>query len=179
MFSQQHGSFLHSEEDQGSVFLNVTPLIDILTCLLFFLLLSFGAVIIALINVTVPALGDVTDQNEADKVVKITVTISITEKGFVVSASSDKLSENELKKLQKSFALTPAGYDYQGMTDHLTELKKRFKESDSVVIVPEPDIPYEVLIKTLDASREREEVVGKRTVWHPLFPAAVVSTLVK
>ncbi len=179
MFSQRQGSFIHDEEEQGSVFLNVTPLIDILTCLLFFLLLSFGAVIIALINATVPALGDATDQTEPDKVTKITVTISISEKGFVVSASSDKLSETELKKLQKSFALTATGYDYKGVTDHLTDLKQRFKESDSVVIVPEPDIPYEVLIKTLDASREREEVVGKRSIRHPLFPAAVVSTLVK
>ena len=48
-----------------------------------------------------------------------------------------------------------------------------------VVLLPEADIPYEVLVRTMDATREREDTKDGRPVRVPLFPGAVVGTLVK
>jgi len=161
-------------------YLNLTPMIDILTCLLFFLLLSFGAIVVALINVSVPALSEGGDPGEPDKTVKVTMSVSVTDKGFDVSGGADGLSEEAIKKLAKKIPLGAEGYDYPALNDFMFEVKKQYKESESVVIVPNPDIPYDVLVRVLDATRERD-MSGEagKPMRLPLFPAAVVSTLVK
>jgi biopolymer transport protein ExbD len=178
MLLKRKSVFHDAEEEEIGVNINITPMIDVLTCLLFFLLLSFGAVIIALINTTVPALSEGDDAPESNKAV-VTMTLSISAKGFACSGSGENIPEAEMKTLAKSLPLADGTYDYQGLNDFLFDVKNRYKDSDSIVIVPESDIPYEVLIKSLDASREREaEREGKP--WRiPLFPAAVISTLVK
>jgi biopolymer transport protein ExbD len=161
------------------VYLNLTPMIDILTCLLFFLLLSFGAIVVALINASIPALSEGADPGEPDKTIKVTMSISVTDKGFDVSGSADGLGEEASKKLVKKIPLGAEGYDYQALNDFMFEVKKSYKESDSVVIVPNPDIPYDVLVRVMDASRERDLSGEGKLVRLPLFPAAVVSSLVK
>jgi biopolymer transport protein ExbD len=172
-----------AEEEKGEiedVVLNLTPMIDVLTTLLFFLLLSFGAIVVALINVSIPALSEGTDENEPEKDTKVTMSVLINEKGFIVSGASDKLSEEESKKLGRSIPVTGDGYDFPTLTAFLYEVKRKYPKSDSVVLTPEPDIPYETLIKTLDATREREGNNQEgRAVRMPLFTGAVVSTLVK
>jgi len=97
-------------------YLNLTPMIDILTCLLFFLLLSFGAIVVALINVSVPALSEGGDPGEPDKTVKVTMSVSVTDKGFDVSGGADGLSEEAIKKLAKKIPLGAEGYDYPRST---------------------------------------------------------------
>jgi biopolymer transport protein ExbD len=166
------------------VYLNVTPMIDVLTTLLFFLLLSFGAVIIALINTTVPALGDdsSTSADTPDKTI-VTMTVLITDKGFTVSGQADGMTEQEMLKLGKSLPLKVEGgeklYDYQGLNDFFLEVKRGHEKSDSVVLMPNPDIPYEVLVKTMDATREREIEENGKPKRIPLFPSAVVGSFVK
>jgi biopolymer transport protein ExbD len=175
--SLSHGEA--EESDNVEVALNVTPMIDVLTCLLFFLLLSFGAVVVALINASVPALSsDSSEQPDLSKT-KITISVSITDKGFGLSAQAEGLGQEELDKLAKTFAMKEGSYDYQGLNDYAFELKKRYPESDSAVLIPAGDIPYEVLVKTMDATRERAAEQNGRPARIPLFPAAVVSTLVK
>jgi biopolymer transport protein ExbD len=168
---------LTEEEDPG-IYLNVTPMIDVLTCLLFFLLLSFGAVIIALINTTIPVLSESSAQAEPDK--KITVTLVISEKGYSLTAQNDIMTEDESNKLKRSFALASGDYDFTSLNNYLFELKQRYKDSENIVLLPDADVPYEKLIKTMDVTREREgqDAAGK-PIRIPLFPAAVISSLVK
>jgi biopolymer transport protein ExbD len=178
MFGKGFLSKADAAEDETEVNLNVTPMIDVLTTLLFFLLLSFGAVIVALINASVPALSEGTDAPEITKT-KVTMTLTITDKGFFVTGSNDALTDDELNKLKKSIPLGKDGYDYQGLNDFLLDTKQRYKDSDSIVIIPDAEIPYEVLVKSMDFSREKETVVDGKPVRTPLFPAPVISTLVK
>jgi len=176
---EKHGT--NSEENKSvidDVVLNLTPMIDVLTTLLFFLLMSFGAIVVALINVSIPALSEGTDESEPEKDTKVTMSVQITEKGFIISGASDKLSEEDQKKLVRSIPVKGDGYDFATLTAFLYEIKRRYPKSDSVVLTPEPDIPYETLIKSLDATREISPPDG-RGIRTPLFTGAVVSTLVK
>jgi biopolymer transport protein ExbD len=166
------------DEADLEVNLNVTPMIDVLTCLLFFLLLSFGATVVALINSSVPALSDSSGEPETDKL-KITITVAISEKGFSLGAQGEAVPAEETDKLAKTFPVTKDGYDFAALNAYALELKQKYKNSDSVILLPDADIPYAVLIKTMDATREKVENLEKKQVRTPLFPAAVVSSTVK
>jgi biopolymer transport protein ExbD len=180
MFGGEKSAFSGAGQEDEEIFLNLTPMIDILTCLLFFLLLSFGAVIIALISASVPVIseGD-PDPNYAKA--KVTMGLQITESGFIVTASHDTMPEAELAKLKKLF---PRGgkekaYDYKGLHEHLWWVKKRFPNSTSIIITPAAKVTYDVLVQAMDASRDRPGGTKKRPIRVPIFPDAVVSTIVE
>lgn len=166
--------------DGEEVYLNLTPMIDVLTTLLFFLLLSFGAIVIALINATVPALseGGKEDNKPPDKKIKVTMTVSISDKGLSVIGDAE-LPEADLKQFQKTFPLIATGYNFPGLTEHLAGIKRRYPESETVILIPDADIPYQVLVQALDATRERVDNSAGKQLRVPLFPGAVVSSIVK
>jgi len=170
--------FDSNEEEAEEIFLNLMPMIDIMTCLLFFLLLSFGAVIIALINASVPVISDGNPDPTVSQL-KITMGLTITKKGMVLTASHDKLSEEELAKMKRTFPKRGKEHDMKGLADYLYSLKKKYPKSSSIVITPARDVKYSVLVLAMDASRERPMKVKGRPYNLPLFPEAVVSTLVE
>lgn len=170
-------TFGGEEQETQEVHLNLTPMIDVLTTLLFFLLLSFGAVIIALINATVPVMSDSSDP--AAKSDKISVGLKITDKEIELSVSSGTLKPEELDRMGQTFAKKGTEYDYKALNEYLYKLKREYPKSDTAILTPDPEIVYETIIKCMDASREYTASITKghpRKV--PLFPAAVVSTLV-
>ncbi|MCC6751583.1 MAG: biopolymer transporter ExbD [Deltaproteobacteria bacterium] len=179
MFGSHHGGLGggHLEEERD-IHINITPMIDVLISLLFFLLISFGAVIIALINATVPVQSEGSAEPQTGKV-KITMGLSITKKEIVASASHDRLSEAELAKLKKTFPATKDGYDYKALNEYLYTVKRQYQESENVIITPDPEIDYDTLVQVMDASREKVTILNRRSYKVPLFPAAVVSTIVK
>ncbi len=171
-------SFSANDQEEDEIFLNLMPMIDIMTCLLFFLLLSFGAVIIALINASVPVISDGNPDPTVSQL-KVTMGLTITDKGMVATASHDKLSEEELAKMKRTFYKKGDKYDIKGLADYLYRIKKKYPKSSSIVITPSRNVEYSVLILAMDASRERPMKLKGRPYNLPLFPEAVVSTLVE
>ena len=57
--------------------------------------------------------------------------------------------------------------DTEGLTQILAQIKERFPDEDRAVLSASPEIPYEQVVKTMDAMRER----GGR----PLFPGVLLS----
>ena len=179
MFSSSGNAFSARESDGvEEIHLNLTPMIDVLTCLLFFLLLSFGAVLIALINASVPVVADGTPETSSSKT-SITLGVSVSKKEIFLTISSDALSEVDMNKLKRSFHAKKDGFDYPSLNKYCYELKQRFQESRSVVITPDPDVDYAVLVAIMDATREWDTTRKGRQFRLPLFPEAVVSTMVK
>ncbi|MBK8481666.1 MAG: biopolymer transporter ExbD [Proteobacteria bacterium] len=172
------GGFSGASDEEDEIYLNLTPMIDILTCLLFFLLISFGAVIIALINASVPVLSDGDADPNASRA-KVTMGLQITESGMVVSASHDTMSEAELAGLRKTLPKRAGDYDYEGLHQHLLGVKKKYPNSSTIVITPAPAVLYEAVVKAMDASRDREGGTKRRPLRVPVFPEAVVSTIVE
>ncbi|MBK6849382.1 MAG: biopolymer transporter ExbD [Proteobacteria bacterium] len=179
MLGSGHATALggHSDEEE-EVYLNLTPMIDILTCLLFFLLISFGAVIIALISASVPVLSDGDADPNASRA-KVTMGLQITDSALVVSASHDTMSEAELAGLRKTLPKRGNDYDFDGLHQHLLSVKKKYPNSTTIVITPAAAIPYEAVVKAMDASRDRPGGTKRRPLRLPVFPEAVVSTIVE
>ncbi len=166
------------QDEAEEVFLNLTPMIDILTCLLFFLLLSFGAVIIALVNASVPVIAD-GDPNPTVSKMKVTMGLQINDKGMLVTASHDQMSEEELGRLKKFFPKKGKEQDVAGLHEYLWKIKNKFPNSTSIIITPSPGILYEVIVAAMDASRERAGGTAKRPIKIPMFPEPVISTIVE
>ena len=158
--------------------LNLTALMDILSNLLFFLLASFGATIIMVINGAVPV-QSAEKSDIADTKQSVTVNIKLAKTGFEVNATGSAQTPEELKALGRVLAMKGGQHDYPGLTEALYAIKQKYPKSDTVILTPEPGLRYETLIRTMDAAREREvDAVGiRRPV--KLFPTVVVSTVIK
>jgi hypothetical protein len=57
---------------------------------------------------------------------------------------------------KRELPVKDGNYDVESLRQFMTELKARFKDEDKVLIVAEPSINYETIIKTMDSVRETE-----------------------
>jgi biopolymer transport protein ExbD len=65
---------------------------------------------------------------------------------------------------------TPAGYNYDGLTDYLKRIKAKFPEKTDASILLESDTPYDTLVQVMDRVRVFEVRQGLNTVQAELFP---------
>ena len=166
------------EEAAGSVDLNLTALMDILSNLLFFLLASFGATIVMAINGSVPVQS--ADKSDvADTKQTVTVNIKLTKAGFEIAPMGMSQTEEELGPLRKTIAADGDKMNYDALAAHLQLIKSKWPRSDTIILTPEAGVPYDVMIRTMDASRESEVKVDGKAKMVKLFPTVVVSTVLK
>jgi biopolymer transport protein ExbD len=64
-----------------------------------------------------------------------------------------------------------ADYDYKKLTERLSELKDSHPQNEEAIILFEPKIPYEIVIKVMDASRTAYYMKDGQNVKRALFPA--------
>jgi len=161
-----------------SVDLNLTALMDILSNLLFFLLASFGATIIMIINVSVPVQSteksDVAQTRQA-----VTLSVMIKKTGYEISASGTAQTADELLALKRDIPNQGEAPDYAAFHEYLLKVKESYPRSDTMILIPRDRTRYELLVKTMDAAREHRVGEGVRRHNVPLFPTVVVSNLVK
>lgn len=62
------------------------------------------------------------------------------------------------------------GYDYQALSDKLSQLKDRYPEKTDASILLEPDIEYDTLVQVMDRVRVEEEIEEDSVVRNDLFP---------
>jgi hypothetical protein len=105
--------------------------------------------------------------------------VHIEEKGLLVTASHDELPESEMNQLKRSFGKVKGDFDYVGLHEHLWNVKRKYPRSTSIIITPVNAIPYEAVVKVMDASRDRPGGTPRRPVKIPMFPEAVISTIVE
>ncbi|NIL94360.1 MAG: biopolymer transporter ExbD [Woeseiaceae bacterium] len=61
-------------------------------------------------------------------------------------------------------------YDYDALSDKLSQLKKRYPEKTDAAILLEQDIEYDTLVQVMDRVRVEEEAVGLSVIRNDLFP---------
>jgi biopolymer transport protein TolR len=141
--------------------LNIVPYLDILMNLIMFMLLSItGLSAFGILNVNAPNYGAPTTQvtEEGDKP-KLLLTVLISKKGFYVAATGGVVGQQQA---QTNPAEAPpsipkkgdGSYDYTALTENMVNVKKEFPSESKVIVGAEGDIPYEVLVQTMDAIRE-------------------------
>lgn len=179
---------VHEEEELGE--LNVVPYLDIVTNLVMFMMLSMaGLITLGIVDVATPKIGSPADAqaaaNDQPQQPQLTLTVGISDKGFYLAGTggvvgNDAGSPSGGLDASRPPTLPRQGpeYDYSGLTRILSTVKDRFPKESRVILVAEMDIPYDVIIRTMDASRE---LVGRQPNGDPqvktLFPEVMLSMM--
>src|SRR5687768_10604086 len=141
VFSQKRSVF-GGETEIGLVDLNLTPLMDVMSNILFFLLASVGASVVALLPAALPTRSESVSAEEPP-VNQVLLNLQITDKGFIGSASNERLSREQTAALRFELPRTmkagDTGWDlpYEDLTKRLAAIKEKYPASDTVIILSE------------------------------------------
>ncbi|RME29921.1 MAG: hypothetical protein D6806_00785 [Deltaproteobacteria bacterium] len=152
----------------------------------FILFTSTGLLQIGVINVNAPKYQDplsagMSQQTENKKKKELNLTVGITYKGIFIAGVGGILGGEEKKEGDKQGqegakptiplktsdpacrqALAnktppPAScYDWVKLTTEMVKIKNEFPDETRIFIYAQPDIPYEILVKAMDATRQVE-----------------------
>ncbi|MGH8447566.1 MAG: ExbD/TolR family protein [Solimonas sp.] len=122
--------------------LNIVSMIDVFAVLVFFLLVSSSitAAKLNVINLNLPS----PDQQAVPDKPPLQLTVTLRKNGLDVSDRNGSL---------RHLDNTPEGYNVQALGDLLVEVKKTAPAENSVTLLLEADIPYDDLIRIMDAAR--------------------------
>jgi biopolymer transport protein ExbD len=123
---------------------NITGIMNIFLILIPFLLLTAVFVRIAVLELTLPSAGrknTVTTENQ-----RVVLNIlAINNDGFQLS--SPNMSHRKLNKVN-------GNYNYNGLISQLAATKQKYPDSQDIIIRPDSEILYDVIIQVMDRCRE-------------------------
>jgi biopolymer transport protein TolR len=153
-----------SEEETGEI--NLVPYMDIVTNIIIFLLASVvQQVPLGNINVSSPTIGVGGDTTEAPEKPPLNLTVTLAANGFIVAGSG--------AVIPPILKLPNGQYDFDGLTNKLFEIKRDVAAGETkATFNADAYIPYELVIKTLDAMREDKS--GKALFPDIVFAAGIL-----
>jgi len=69
-----------------------------------------------------------------------------------------------------AFPNKDSGYDFDGLSSYLQQVKSKFPDKTDATILLEPDTPYDTVVQTMDRIRVLEVNAGLNVVQYELFP---------
>jgi biopolymer transport protein ExbD len=161
--------------DVGVVDLNLTPLMDVMSNILFFLLASFGAAIVSFLAASVPVQAE-EDSTPAEPLLEsVTANLQITPEAYKLNLSNDKVAKEKLDEFKLTIPKVSGQYDRKKLTETLVKVKEKFSKSDTIMIVPNEHTIYEDIVGAMEAAKETRNGNTRMR----LFPKAVIADLVK
>lgn len=172
---------IEQEEMEGGE-LNLVPYLDIVTNLVIFLLATISAgLVLGNINSALPeyaeSAGAVTAQPDPNTEPPIQLVAALTKAEIQLFSLSGAEGTVQQPKLKLPATKPGLEYDYAKLTETATEIVKRRwpdktgrpDSSLEVILMADGDIPYHVVVATMDALRQNKD----GTV---LFPGVLFST---
>ncbi|MFQ5588561.1 MAG: ExbD/TolR family protein [Nitrospiria bacterium] len=145
----------------GVAELNITPFMNLMVVLIPFLLSGIVFSRLAILEMRLPTSESAPLAAKTDKEpFRLIVTLRST--GLTVLGSG-------IERTTLSFQ--QAGDDLDGLSRLLKQVKEAHPREKSVILLSEPDVPYEALIAVMDACREARGT--------PLFPEISVGEVAK
>ena len=174
MFERWHRAVEESQE------LDLLPVMNLFMVLIPFLLMGAAFFHIGVIPTSLPT--HTPSESDVPKTpTTVSVNLSITADGFSMSASSTSLSEEDLAALSRNWAKREGAYDLKGLVAHLKDIKQRYPKSNTLIVLPHPELKYDELVEVLDATREcasGETTKDGKPAMTDLFPVVVFSQLI-
>ena len=161
-----------SSQSFEEVEIMMTPIMNLMVVLIPLLLSSATYVKIGVIELNLPpAVGTTVTQSKAPKETdkKLDLAVTITDQGYFISSSMTVVKGKENNA--PSIGLKEDGtHNYEELSKKLLEIKKEaseeFSDTDKIVIQAEPEINYQLLVATMDATRNI--IIDSQKI--PLFP---------
>jgi biopolymer transport protein ExbD len=148
----------HKRHESAEI--NLTSMIDMMTILVFFLLVHGGFIRLAILELNLP-----TSQSEpSTQEPTFQLEITVRDTGIEIGDRTVGL----LNRIDK----TDKGYDFGKLTEYLSRVKEQFPDKAEATLLLEPDIPYDVLVAVMDRMRvaERVDTDLNRVLRTELFP---------
>lgn len=133
--------------------LNLVSMIDILTVLMFFLLVN--SIGLSILGINLPS-----DSTSVAEPPPHSLAVVVRKGDFVLSDNGFAIRTVPLK--------ADGAYDYDSLAALMRETKKQLPGESKITLLSEPGIAYEVLVSVMDAVRVDSAAVGPDTV--ELFP---------
>lgn len=127
--------------------LDLLPIMNLFMVLIPFLLLSAVFVKISVIDIYLPQ-AITAPPSKSDKKPLEILTINVTNKGFTFLGLGKSLPSIPMTSKQNG------NYNFPALTKTLVGLKQKYPEGAEVVLLFESTTPYEIVVKTMDSSRE-------------------------
>ena len=138
--------------------LNIVPMIDMMVILVFFLLFTAVFSNTNILELNLPAPNSSVPELPKGLNLEIIVkqdTIDVADRGT-----------GTLKSLPR----VNGEYDYAGLSSFLRDVKAKYPDVLAASVLLEPNIPYDVLVQTMDNTRVWQSVVGAGIQNVELFP---------
>ncbi|HEX7237834.1 MAG TPA: biopolymer transporter ExbD [Gammaproteobacteria bacterium] len=132
----------HKRHEEARI--NLVSMIDMMTILVFFLLVHGGFVRLAVLELNLP-----TAQSEPTaETPEFQLEVTVRESGIEVGDRATGL----LNRIDK----TGDDYHLDQLSAYLTQVKGQFPQKTDATLLLEPDISYEVVVAVMDRMREVE-----------------------
>lgn len=143
----------------GAQDLDITPYMNLMAVLIPFLLSVAVFTRLAILEIYLPPPSDQPPESPPVQEDKLFLTITITERGLITANGNQIVS---------FIASEEKGHDLEALSKVLQELKARYPNEESAIILSKPLVLYETLVAVMDATRTTSNKSGgpRRT----LFP---------
>ncbi len=160
--------------------LNLTSLIDIISTIMFFLLIFLGMLPVVIIDAPIPKVATTAEEVRRAKETRpdIDVTVWIKNNGFSVRAGGASINIPKNEKGE---------YLYKDLHNYLVKIHSQYPKIKDVTLVPDDNIIYDVLVETMDSARALEkgdigyqtispDIIGKpeSAQFNQLFPEIII-----
>ena len=125
-----------------NVELNLVPFIDLLTCLICFLLMAAVWIQIGKISVSQSGQGAPTEQTPEERE-RLNLVVAVTPQGFLITGNGQTLEGGDILKKDNQ-------YDFERLGTKLKEIHGLFPDKSDIVVMSEDSINYQDLINTMD-----------------------------
>ncbi len=133
---------LRRRSGTGDAELSLLPFMNLMTLLIPFLLVSAHFVSLAVIDSSLPGIV----VGEASTEDPLLLTVGITDDGFLLRGNAEGLAKDPIPRLQ-------GDWDYAALTEALEVIKTDHPADEAVILAPEDEIAYDVVVRTMDAAR--------------------------
>ena len=141
--------------------LNITAFLNLMVVLIPFLLLNAVFAQVSILQLNLPSAEESPPDEEKKKPLVLEVLI-YQDRYEVVDRQS-----GPLKIINNNVA---GEHDSDELRNYLRKIKEQFPDITSITLLAEPDTDYELLIKTMDASRYYQEWFNGQMIKRNLFP---------
>jgi biopolymer transport protein ExbD len=156
------GRELAPDEEGGE--LNIVPFLDIITNVLMFVLATVSVTFTSSFDTSPPKRGGASSRAPTTPSLNLTVTIvpegfSVKARGGNVTTGCDDMGPGLAVPKGRNEDGNP-DYDYAKLTAcarKLKHLSDDFKDEDQVAITANPEIPYQIVVRTIDAVRRTDD----------------------
>ena len=170
--------------------LNLVPIMNLVTILIPFLIMAAQFVQLAVIDSTLPAIGTPQPSDEKPDKPPLNLSLAITDRGITIMGADAVLHPEGAPPTAEGEARPPTvpcksggvctnvdDYKWEELTKKLSEIKTVYPdESDAnVILVPDNQVKYEILVKTMDASRDNPKDKTEDDKARLLFPNVVIA----